>query len=152
MPPNLATIIYLVAAVLFMLSLGGLSRQETAKRGTICGIVGMLLALATSILSDEVGLYGIVALSMVPAALIGGFLAMRVQMTGMPQLVALLHSFVGAAAVLVGFASYLDSGQLEGAALLVHHIEVYLGVGIGATIRGGCLIPGRRFGRNRNGT
>ncbi|MCH2136286.1 MAG: NAD(P)(+) transhydrogenase (Re/Si-specific) subunit beta [Phycisphaerales bacterium] len=140
MPPNLATIIYLVAAVLFMLSLGGLSRQETAKRGTICGIVGMLLALATSILSDEVGLYGIVALSMVPAALIGGFLAMRVQMTGMPQLVALLHSFVGAAAVLVGFASYLDSGQLEGAALLVHHIEVYLGVGIGAITFTGSII------------
>ena len=140
MPANLATIIYLAAAVLFMLSLGGLSRQETARRGTLCGIVGMVLALVTSIWSESVGLYGIVALAMVPSVLIGAGLAMRVQMTGMPQLVALLHSFVGAAAVLVGFASYLDPGPLEGAALLVHHIEVYIGVGIGAITFTGSII------------
>jgi NAD(P) transhydrogenase subunit beta len=140
-PDNLATIIYLVAAVLFMLSLGGLSRQETARRGTLCGIVGMVLALATSIWSESVGLYGIVALAMIPSALLGGVLAMRVQMTGMPQLVALLHSFVGAAAVLVGFASYLDPpSTIEGAALLVHHIEVYIGVGIGAITFTGSII------------
>jgi NAD(P) transhydrogenase subunit beta len=140
-PENLATIIYLVAAVLFILSLGGLAKQETARRGTLCGIIGIVLALGTSIWSESVGLYGIVALAMIPSAAIGGLLAMRVQMTGMPQLVALLHSFVGAAAVLVGFASYLDPpNSIEGAALLVHHIEVFIGIGIGAITFTGSII------------
>ena len=143
MPPTLATIVYLVAAVLFILSLGGLSRQETARRGTWCGIVGILLALATSIASDGVSLYGTVVLAMVPAAIIGAALASRVQMTGMPQLVALLHSFVGAAAVLVGFASYLvpHAGEtMTAAELMVHHIEVYVGVGVGAITFTGSII------------
>ncbi|MCH2137934.1 MAG: NAD(P)(+) transhydrogenase (Re/Si-specific) subunit beta [Phycisphaerales bacterium] len=145
MPPTLATIVYLIAAVLFILSLGGLSRQETARRGTWCGIIGMLLALATSIASDDVNLYTTAALAMAPAAIIGAFLAARVQMTGMPQLVALLHSFVGAAAVLVGFASYLephtiDGIALAGADLLVHHIEVYVGVGVGSITFTGSVI------------
>jgi len=142
-PPTLATIVYLVAAVLFILSLGGLSRQETARRGTWCGIVGILLALATSIASDGVTLYGTVVLAMVPAAIIGAALASRVQMTGMPQLVALLHSFVGAAAVLVGFASYLvphAGDTMTAAELIVHHIEVYVGVGVGAITFTGSII------------
>ena len=145
MPATLSTVLYLIAAVLFMLSLGGLSRQETARRGTWCGIIGMAMALLTAVASDHVTLYGVVALAMVPAALIGAVMAMRVQMTGMPQLVALLHSFVGAAAVLVGFASYLaphsvDGLPLAGAELLVHHIEVVVGIAVGAITFTGSII------------
>ena len=145
MPPTLATIVYLIAAVLFILSLGGLAKQETARRGTWCGIIGMLLALATSMASDDVSLYTIAALTMAPAAVIGALLAFRVQMTGMPQLVALLHSFVGAAAVLVGFASYLmphsgDGKTPTAAELLVHNIEVFIGVGVGAITFTGSII------------
>jgi NAD(P) transhydrogenase subunit beta len=137
--------VYLIAAVLFILSLGGLAKQETARRGTWCGIIGMLLALATSIASDSVNLYWLAAMTMAPAAVIGSLLAFRVQMTGMPQLVALLHSFVGAAAVLVGFASYLVPHSVEGKAitaaeLLVHNIEVFVGVGVGAITFTGSII------------
>ena len=89
---SLVTMAYLVAGVLFILSLAGLSKQETAERGTWYGIIGMLIALAAATLSPDVTRYGLLALAMVPAAVIGGLLAARVQMTGMPQLVALLQS------------------------------------------------------------
>ena len=105
---SLVTMAYLVAGVLFILSLAGLSKQETASRGTWYGIVGMVIALCAAILSPEVTRYGVLAVAMVPAALIGGGLAARVQMTEMPQLVALLHSFVGAAAVLSACAAVVQ--------------------------------------------
>ncbi|MDP7029463.1 MAG: NAD(P)(+) transhydrogenase (Re/Si-specific) subunit beta [Phycisphaerales bacterium] len=139
---SLVIMAYLVAGVLFILSLAGLSKQETASRGTWYGIIGMLLALAAAILSPDVARYGILAAAMVPAAIIGGVLAARVQMTEMPQLVALLHSFVGAAAVLVGFASYLDphGAGKTAAELIVHDIEVYIGICVGAITFTGSII------------
>ena len=138
---SLVTMAYLVAGVLFILSLAGLSKQETASRGTWYGIVGMVIALAAAILSPDVTRYGVLAVAMVPAAIIGGVLAARVQMTEMPQLVALLHSFVGAAAVLVGFASYLDPhAGMTAAEAVVHEIEVYIGICVGSVTLTGSII------------
>ncbi|MDP7070135.1 MAG: NAD(P)(+) transhydrogenase (Re/Si-specific) subunit beta [Phycisphaerales bacterium] len=143
---SLATIAYLVAGILFILSLGGLSKQETATRGTWYGIIGMVIALAAAILGPDVTRYGVLVVAMVPAAAIGGVLASRVQMTEMPQLVALLHSFVGAAAVLVGFASYLDPhGGLTIAEATVHEIEVYIGICVGAITLTGSIIAGLKL-------
>jgi len=98
---------HLAASVLFILSLRGLSSQETAKKGNLLGILGMSLALLTTLTQSIVNGYVQAAPALLTGALIGAFLAARVAMTAMPELVALLHSFVGAAAVLVGFASYL---------------------------------------------
>ena len=138
---SFVTIAYLVAAVLFIMSLGGLSKQETAERGNFYGIIGMILALGVAIFSAEVNRYGILAIAMVPALIGGGWLAVRVKMTEMPQLVALLHSFVGIAAVLVGFASFLDPHQaMTPAELTVHEIEVYIGICIGAITFTGSII------------
>ena len=137
MHESLVIIAYLVAAVLFILSLGGLSKQTTAGRGNVMGMIGMALALLTAVLSDQVALYGWLLLAMIPAAIIGAVFAARVQMTQMPQLVALLHSFVGAAAVLVGFASFVDPhAGMTGSELVVHLIEIFIGIGVGE-IRGG---------------
>ena len=103
-PTGLLTMAYLVAGVLFVLSLSGLSRQETAKRGNIFGIIGMTIAIAATLLSGITNFVWLIPL-MVVGAFIGMVLAKRVEMTSMPQLVAMLHSFVGLAAVLVGLAS-----------------------------------------------
>src|SRR5438128_2392113 len=108
MPPSLITVAYLIAGVLFIQSLGGLSTQESARRGNVFGIVGMLMAVGVTALSGRVGNFPVFLGTVVVGGGIGAALASRVQMTAMPQLVAILHSFVGAAAVLVGFASYLD--------------------------------------------
>ena len=139
---SLSTIAYLVAGVLFILSLGGLSRQETASRGTWYGIIGMALALLVAIVGPEVDRYVVLGVAMIPAAIIGGVLAIRVQMTEMPQLVAMLHSFVGAAAVLVGFASYVHphAGLQTVGEAMVHEIEVYIGICVGAITFTGSII------------
>ena len=143
---SLVTIAYLVAGVLFILSLAGLSKQETASRGTWYGIIGMGIALAAAILGPDVTLYGWLAIAILPAALVGGALAIRVQMTEMPQLVALLHSFVGAAAVLVGFASFLDPhAGMNASAAIVHEIEVYIGICVGAITLTGSIIAGLKL-------
>jgi NAD(P) transhydrogenase subunit beta len=143
---SLVTIAYLVAGVLFILSLAGLSKQETASRGTWYGILGMALALVAAILGPDVTLYGWLAIAIIPAAIIGGALAIRVQMTEMPQLVALLHSFVGAAAVLVGFASFLDPhAGMSMSEAIVHEIEVYIGVCVGAITLTGSIIAGLKL-------
>ena len=143
---SLVTIAYLVAGVLFILSLAGLSKQETASRGTWYGIIGMLIALVAAILGPNVTLYGWLAIAIIPAAIIGGVLAARVQMTEMPQLVALLHSFVGAAAVLVGFASFLDPhGDMTTSEAIVHEIEVYIGICVGAITLTGSIIAGLKL-------
>ena len=101
------TVAYLGAAVLFILSLGGLSNQETARRGNVYGIVGMTIAIAATFLLADPGsmsptAWGMILVPVVAGGAIGAVMAQRVAMTGMPQLVALLHSFVGLAAVLVG--------------------------------------------------
>ena len=127
------TTAYLAAGVLFILSLGGLSHQETSRRGNIYGIIGMAIAVAVTLLSQRVDAYTWVAIPIAIGALIGTFLAARVAMTAMPELVAILHSFVGLAAVLVGIASYVSPAEVgHGAEHTIHLIEIYLGVGIGA--------------------
>jgi NAD(P) transhydrogenase subunit beta len=108
MTEGLITMAYLVSGVFFVLSLGGLSKQETARKGNKYGILGMALAIAATFLSGEVENFKLLIPLMLGGAFIGGVLAKRVEMTSMPELVAILHSFVGAAAVLVGLASFLD--------------------------------------------
>ena len=142
MSNSLITICYIIAAVLFILSLGGLSNQETARRGNWFGIIGMVVALIAVSASESVTEYGILALALIPAVLIGGALALRVKMTEMPQLVAILHSFVGAAAVLVGLGLQLDTSStpLEGIELTIHSIEIFVGVCIGSITFTGSII------------
>ena len=143
MSDSLITIFYIIAAVLFILSLGGLSHQETARRGNLYGMLGMILALIAVTASESVTAYGILALAIFPAVLVGAMLARYVKMTEMPQLVAILHSFVGAAAVLVGLGLQLDASSLDGLSpieVTIHEIEVYIGVCIGSITFTGSVI------------
>ena len=138
---GLLTAAYIVASVLFILSLGGLSNQESARRGNIYGMTGMLIAVVATVLSTQGNSYGVLSVAIVMGAIIGSVLARRVEMTGMPQLVAMLHSFVGLAAVLVGFASYLDpASHFQGAEKTIHEVEIYLGILIGAVTFTGSVI------------
>ncbi|MDQ3130475.1 MAG: Re/Si-specific NAD(P)(+) transhydrogenase subunit beta [Acidobacteriota bacterium] len=144
---NLLTVAYIVAGSLFILSLSGLSNPETARRGNIYGITGMLLAFFATALSSEVTGYGILAAAVVPGALIGAILASRVAMTSMPELVAILHSFVGAAAVFVGIGSYLQGKKFPTALETnIHDIEIFVGVFIGAITFTGSIVA---FGKLR---
>ena len=142
MSQGLLTVAYLAASVLFILSLGGLSRHETARRGNIFGIAGFAVAVAATVLFSIQGGYGVIAVTVAVGAVAGAFLAARVEMTAMPQLVALLHSFVGLAAVLVGLSNYLGSGgaELVGAARMIHDVETFVGVFIGAVTFTGSLV------------
>ncbi|NJM97918.1 MAG: Re/Si-specific NAD(P)(+) transhydrogenase subunit beta [Phormidesmis sp. RL_2_1] len=141
MSTNLVTVAYIAAIVLFILSLGGLSNQETAKRGNLYGIIGMALAIGATALGAGITHYGALVAVIVPGVVIGAFLASRVEMTEMPELVAVLHSFVGLAAVLVGIGNYLqpESG-LSSAEATIHMIEIYVGVFIGAVTFTGSVI------------
>ena len=152
MPQSLQTIAYLVAGVLFILSLGCLSNQESARRGNVFGIVGMLIALVATAASPAVSGYGVLAGAIGVGAVIGAILAARVAMTSMPQLVAILHSFVGAAAVLVGVASFLSPpADLGGTEAVIHEVEVFLGVFIGAiTFTGSVVAYGKLQGLIRS--
>jgi NAD(P) transhydrogenase subunit beta len=141
MNASLITIAYIAASALFILSLGGLSKQETARRGNWYGIIGMVIALvATAAAMNPAGLPILLA-ALIPGLLIGAFVASRVQMTAMPQLVAILHSFVGLAAVLVGFATYLGPhAEMSAAELNIHLVEIFIGVAIGAVTFTGSVI------------
>jgi len=149
MTSGLVTVSYLAAAVLFILALGGLSRQESARRGNWMGIAGMALALIATIASAVTANYAILAAAVGVGAVIGIVLARRVQMTQMPELVAILHSLVGLGAVLVGFANFLDpTTQLTGAERTIHDVETCLGILIGAVTLSGSLIAfGKLSGR-----
>ena len=133
MSGGLVTAAYIVAAILFIFSLAGLSKHETSRQGNNFGIAGMAIALIATIFGPDTGNVGWILLAMVIGGAIGIRLAKKVEMTEMPELVAILHSFVGLAAVLVGFNSYLhhDAGM---APILVniHLTEVFLGIFIGA--------------------
>jgi NAD(P) transhydrogenase subunit beta len=152
---NLLTVAYLAAAVLFILSLAGLSNQTTASRGNSYGMVGMLIAVLATLLHDRVTGFGFAAIggALAVGGTIGAVLAARVAMTSMPELVALLHSFVGLAAVLVGYSTYLYPGDvLVGTERTVHDIEIFLDVGIGAITFTGSVVAwaklsGRMSGR-----
>jgi len=140
MPEGIITISYLVAGILFILSLGGLSNQETARKGNVYGIVGMGIAILATLFSQEVSGLGWLILLMLPAGALGILVAMRVQMTSMPELVAILHSFVGVAAVLVGVVSYQGSGSFSGSELIIHEVEIIIGVIVGAVTFTGSVI------------
>ncbi len=134
---SLGTIAYILAALLFIMALAGLSKQETAKYGCLSGMVGMALALFTTFFSvnSAVGIV-LIILAMVIGACIGIFVAMRVQMTQMPELIACLHSFVGLAAVLVGYNSFIETPNADN----THLAEVFLGVFIGAVTFTGSIV------------
>ena len=117
MPEGLITLSYLVASVFFIMSLGGLSKQESSKRGNYYGIIGMSIAILATVLSDNIkgfDNYIILFLIISIGAIIGILVGKKVEMSSMPELVAILHSFVGASAVLVGIVSYLESELLVG--------------------------------------
>ena len=138
---NIVTAIYIAASVLFILSLGGLSNQEKAKRAVWFGIVGMALAVFGTVFGPQVsGFIWIIPMILI-GSIIGVIVAQRVEMTGMPQLVAALHTFVGLAAVFIGINSHIDPPSgLIGAELIIHDVEVFVGVFIGAVTATGSVI------------
>uniref|UniRef100_A0A832I107 NAD(P) transhydrogenase subunit beta n=1 Tax=Eiseniibacteriota bacterium TaxID=2212470 RepID=A0A832I107_UNCEI len=143
--PSLATVAYIAATVLFILSLGGLSHPETSRRGNLYGIIGMTLAVLATVFGPRVtpAGYGWIAGAMAVGAAIGLYAARVVKMTQMPELVALMHSLVGVAAVFVGFANYIDPAATAahaGAERTIHHIEIYVGILIGAVTFSGSVI------------
>ena len=140
MNDGILSMVYLVAAVCFISSLGGLSRQETARRGVLLGAFGMALAIVATLFSKDVEGLGLIVPSVVVGAIIGAILGARVVMTAMPQLVAMLHSFVGLAAILVGISAYLNPHAMTDAERGVHLIEVWVGVAIGAITFAGSII------------
>ena len=145
MSASLATVSYLGATILFILCLGGLSNQETARRGNLYGIIGMTIAVLATVFGPRVGAagYGWIVGAMLVGATIGLYAARTVQMTQMPELVALMHSMVGLAAMLVGFANYIDPGasaNMSGAEKAIHEVEIYVGILIGAVTFSGSVI------------
>jgi len=144
---------YLFASILFILSLGGLSSQESAKRGVFYGIIGMIIAVLATVLGQGVNGQVYIIAAVAIASVIGVLLARKVEMTSMPQLVAILHSFVGLAAVLVGFGSYLDpkTHELTSTEHTIHLVEVFIGVFIGAiTFTGSIVAWGKLEGKIRS--
>jgi NAD(P) transhydrogenase subunit beta len=148
MNPGIVTVSYIGATILFILALGGLSHPETSRRGNLYGIIGMAIALVATI-AGVTGNIGILVGGLVIGGAIGLILAKRVQMTQMPELVAILHSLVGLAAVLVGFANFMDpASHFEGVELTIHDIETCLGILIGAiTFSGSVIAFGKLSGK-----
>ena len=143
MSQSLTTVAYLGAAILFILSLGGLSNPETSRRGNLFGIIGMALAVLATIFGPSVSAAGLpwIIGALVIGGSVGLYAAKVVKMTQMPELVALMHSLVGLAACLVGFASYVDTSiTYEGAEKVIHEVEIYIGILIGAVTFSGSLI------------
>jgi H+-translocating NAD(P) transhydrogenase subunit beta len=152
MSEGLATVAYIGATILFILSLGGLSNPETARRGNLFGIVGMTIAVLATVLGPRVTAAGVgwIVGALVVGGGIGLFAAKKVQMTQMPELVALMHSLVGLAACLVGFASYVDTSTVFAtpAEKAIHEVEVYVGILIGAVTFSGSIVAfGKLSGR-----
>jgi proton-translocating NAD(P)+ transhydrogenase subunit beta len=149
MSQSLVTMSYIAASSLFILSLSGLSHQETARRGNYYGMAGMALAIFATIMSDAVTTYSILIVALLIGGLIGARAALKVEMTQMPELVAIMHSLVGMAAVLVGYANFFDhSSNLIGIEKTIHEIEIYLGILIGAiTFSGSVIAFGKLHGR-----
>jgi NAD(P) transhydrogenase subunit beta len=145
MSATLLTVAYLGATILFILSLGGLSNPESSRRGNLYGMIGMAIAVLATVLGPQVtkAAYPWIIGAMALGAAIGLYAARVVKMTQMPELVALMHSLVGLAAVLVGFANYIDpaaSAGFQGAEKTIHEVEIYIGVLIGAVTFSGSII------------
>jgi len=145
---QLVTASYISASVLFILSLGGLSNQEKAKRGVWFGIFGMAIAVAATIFGPEMHWSNLLLPCLIIGSVIGLIVAQRVQMTGMPELVAALHSFVGLAAVFIGINSEINPHiNMSGAEKIIHEVEVFIGVFIGAiTFTGSVIAYGKLAG------
>ncbi|MBF0418068.1 MAG: Re/Si-specific NAD(P)(+) transhydrogenase subunit beta [Magnetococcales bacterium] len=144
MNQGLLTVSYIGATILFILSLGGLSNPETARRGNLFGVIGMTIAVLATLLGPKLAGAGNLAIIIVAMAIggsVGIFAAIRVKMTEMPELVALMHSLVGLAAMLVGFANYIDpTSTLTGAEKTIHEMEIYIGILIGAVTFSGSIV------------
>src|SRR5574340_258958 len=145
MSESLATVSYIGATILFVLSLGGLSHPETSRRGNLYGMIGMTLAVLATIFGPRVTMAGVpwIIGAMVVGSSIGIYAARVVKMTQMPELVALMHSLVGLAAALVGFANYIDPAAafgLTSAEKAIHEMEIYIGILIGAVTFSGSII------------
>lgn len=156
MSQGLVTAAYLIAGILFIMSLAGLSKQETAKRGNYFGILGMAIALVTTIVSIELDVESMayILVAVLIGAIIGILLAKRVEMTEMPELIAALHSFVGLAAVFVGYNSFIEllsDHSFVGSMLIIHLTEIFLGIFIGAvTFTGSVIAFGKLHGKIRS--
>lgn len=147
MSAGLVQAAYIVAALFFIMSLAGLSKQESARNGNYYGIAGMTIALIATIFSPDAQGFGWIIIAMAIGGAIGIFYAKKVEMTEMPELVAILHSFVGLAAVLVGYNSYLDAPEAAThAEHVIHLVEVFFGVFIGAVTFTGSIVA---FGKLR---
>ncbi len=155
MSHSLVTMSYIVATILFILSLSGLSNQESARKGNYYGMLGMAIAILATVLSDAVNgqtviatiggvslsPYAILILALLIGGSIGAKAATKVEMTQMPELVAIMHSLVGMAAVLVGYANFMDdNSHLVGVEKTIHEVEIYLGILIGAVTFSGSVI------------
>ncbi len=153
MTQSLATVAYIGATILFILSLGGLSHPETSRRGNLYGIIGMTIAVLATVFGPHVTSagYAWIVAAMALGGAIGLWAARTVKMTQMPELVAIMHSLVGMAAVLVGFANYIDpaaTAHFTGAEKTIHEVELYLGILIGAvTFSGSVIAFGKLAGR-----
>lgn len=141
MSNGIITMAYIVASILFILALGGLSNQETARKGNYHGMAGMAIALVATVVGIVTGNYLLMLGCIALGGLIGFILAKKVEMTQMPELVAILHSLVGLAAVLVGFGTFLDHSTVyTDAELTIHNVEIYLGILIGALTFSGSVM------------
>jgi NAD(P) transhydrogenase subunit beta len=153
MSASLSTVSYIGATILFILSLGGLSNQQTALRGNLYGMIGMTIAVLATVFGPQVTAAGLpwILAAMLVGASIGLYAARTVQMTQMPELVALMHSMVGLAAMLVGIATFIDptaASSFTGSAKSIHEMEIYIGILIGAiTFSGSIIAFGKLSGR-----
>ena len=134
--------LYIVSAVLFILTLGGLSNQETSRRGNQYGIAAMIIAITATILGPQVTAnYSVLVILMLLGGSLGLILSKRVKMTEMPELVAILHSLVGLAAVLVGIVNFINPSMVYiGAEQTIHSTEIYLGIFIGMVTFSGSIV------------
>ncbi len=156
MSATLATVSYVGAIILFILSLGGLSNPETSRRGNLYGMIGMTIAVLATVTGPNVtaGGYGWIIGALLVGATIGVYAARTVKMTQMPELVALMHSLVGLAAVCIGFANYIDpaaTSHFQGSEKTIHELEIYIGILIGAITFSGSLIAFGKLSGNIGG-
>ena len=144
---------YLLSAVFFILSLKGLSAHETARRGNGYGMVGMVIAVLATVFSAAVTDYILLVLAIAAGGSLGIQKAREVEMTAMPQLVALLHSFVGMAAILISWSGYVapPPDTLTGAEVTIHLVELYLGIFIGAVTFTGSLVAWAKLNGQMSG-
>jgi len=141
MSHSLVTMSYIVAAILFILSLSGLSNQETARKGNYYGMLGMAIAIIATTFSGSVSAFGILVAALIVGGAIGARAAAKVEMTQMPELVAIMHSLVGMAAVLVGYANFMDHAiSISGVEKTIHEVEIFIGILIGAVTFSGSVI------------